>query len=63
MTTIVNNPAPESKSSGMGFVIGIFFLIVIGLVFYYYGLPAIRNIGSPQINVPSQINVNVKQTP
>lgn len=63
MTTIVNTPAPSENNSGMGFIIGIFLLIVIGLVFYYYGLPAIRNIGTPQINVPNQIDVNVKQTP
>jgi hypothetical protein len=63
MTTIVNNPAPENQNSGMGLFIGIFFLIVIGLGFYYFGLPAIRRMGTPQINVPSQINVNVKQTP
>jgi hypothetical protein len=63
MTTVVNNPAPESQSNGMGMVIGIFFLVVIGLLFYYYGLPALKKMGTPQINVPSTINVNVKQTP
>jgi hypothetical protein len=63
MTTIVNTPAPAPNNGGMGLFIGFFLLVVLGLVFFYYGLPAIRNIGSPQINVPNKIDVNIKQTP
>jgi len=69
MTTIVNNPAPSSdndKGGGIGLVITIFILIVIGLLFFYFGLPAIKKIGSgqittPQIIVPDKIDVNVNQ--
>ena len=67
MTTIVNTPASSgSDNSGNGgLVIGIFVLIVLGFLFFYYGLPAVKRMGSgqPQINVPNQIDVNVKQTP
>jgi hypothetical protein len=62
MTTIVNSPAPESNGGSSGLIIGIFVLVVLGLLFYYFGIPAIRRMGSiqPQINIPSQIDVNVK---
>ena len=69
MTTIVNNPTPSSDNngSGMGLLIGIFVIIVVGLLFFYFGLPVIKKIGSgqtttPQIVIPDKIDVNVKQT-
>lgn len=64
MTTVINTPQPASdQSSGMGMIIGLVVLIVFGLLFFMYGLPALRNmrLGTPQINVPSTIDVNVKQ--
>lgn len=64
MTTIINTPQPASdQSSGMGMIIGLVVLIVFGLLFFVYGLPALRNmkLGTPQINVPSSIDVNIKQ--
>lgn len=65
MTTIVNSPAPANDNGGGGLLVGLFAVIVLGLIFYYFGIPAIRKMGSvtPQINIPNQINVNVKQTP
>jgi hypothetical protein len=71
MTTIVNSPAPVNDNTGnSGLFIGIFGLIVLGLLFFYFGLPAIRRIGTPQINIPApvinmpdEIDVNVNQTP
>lgn len=66
MTTIVNSPTPASdNSSNSGMLIAIFGLMVLGFLFFYFGLPTIRRMGSvtPQINVPNQIDVNVKQTP
>lgn len=65
MATIINSP-PSSSDNGMGgIIVGVFVLIVLGFLFFYFGLPAIRRTGSiePQINVPNQIDVNVKQTP
>lgn len=64
MTTIINTPQPASdQSSGMGMIIGLVVLIVFGFLFFVYALPALRNmeLGTPQINVPSTIDVNVKQ--
>ena len=64
MTTIVNTPAGANESNGgTGVIIGILILIVIGFLFFYYGLPAIRSVqlGTPQINVPAKIDVNVNQ--
>jgi len=64
MTTIVNTPPSSDNSGGpMGWIIALVILIVLGYLGYVYGLPAIQNIqlGTPQINVPSQIDVNVNQ--
>lgn len=63
MTTIVNNPPSSDNSGGpMGWIIGIIVLIILGYFVYVYGLPAIRQMGgTPQINIPSKIDVNVNQ--
>ncbi len=64
MTTIINTPQPANDSNGgMGMIIGLVVLIILAFMFFVYGLPALRNIrvGTPQINVPSSIDVNVKQ--
>ncbi len=64
MTTIINTPAPapETQSdSGLGMIIGIVFLAVVAFIFFVYGLPAIRSIRSPQVNIPSKIDVNINQ--
>lgn len=66
MTTIVNTPASANDSGGgIGLIIGIFIFVILGLVFFYFGLPAIKRMGSvqPQINIPNEIDVNIKQTP
>ena len=63
MTTVVNNPPPSNDSSGgMGMIIGLIVLIVVAYLFFVYGFPAIRQMGSPQINIPGKIDVNVNQT-
>ncbi len=66
MTTIVNNPPPSSDNSGgpIAIIIVLIVLAVVGYFVYVYGLPAIRQtqVAAPQINVPSTIDVNVKQT-
>lgn len=64
MVTVVNNPPSNNSGGGMGMIIGVIVLIVLGYLFFMYGLPAIRQtqIGTPQINVPSQIDVNIKQS-
>jgi hypothetical protein len=61
MATIVNNPPAESNngSNGMGFLIGVILLIAVVVLFFYYGLPALQNAGTPQVNVPEQVDVNV----
>ena len=62
MATIINNPPANDNSGGpMGMIIGIIVLIVLVYLGYVYGLPAIRQTGTPQINVPSKIDVNVNQ--
>jgi len=64
MATIINNPPANDNSGGfMGMIIVIVVLIVLGYLGYVYGLPAVRQMqGGTQINVPSEIDVNVNQT-
>ena len=60
MAVVVNNPQPaEAHDSGNGFLIGVILLIVAVVLFFYYGLPMIRSYTSPQVNVPSNINVHM----
>lgn len=65
MSTIVNSPTPSGDSGGFGFLLGIIALITIGAIFFYYGLPAFRQMGTPQnaapaqVVIPSKVDVNV----
>ncbi len=63
MPTVINNPASTNEGgNGMGFLIGIVVLAVIAIIFIFYGLPYLRNTTqAPQINVPSEVDVNIKQ--
>lgn len=64
MSTIVNTPAPSNDSNGaMGMIIALIILLVLAYLGFMYGLPAIRQmqIGTPQINLPSKIDVNINQ--
>lgn len=65
MATIINTTPPSDNSGGgMGVIIGLVLLIILVFLFFYYGLPLLKNIqlGTPQINVPNKIDVNVHQT-
>lgn len=62
-TTIINpSPAQNESSGNLGIIIGLVVLVVLAYLFFIYGLPMVKQIGSPQINIPSQIDVNVNQT-
>jgi hypothetical protein len=57
MTTIINTPGNSGgdSGSGYGFLLGVILVIVVGILFFRYGLPAIRQSGdrgdSTNINV------------
>lgn len=67
MTTVVNSPAQSSESGGYGFLLGVIAIVVFGAIFIYYGIPAFRQMGTPQITVPTEVkmpdkvDVNVTQ--
>lgn len=62
MVTVVNNPSTGESNGGMGMIVGLVVLVVVGLLFFVYGLPALRQMQSgTTINVPDQIDVTVKQ--
>lgn len=62
---IVNTPSGgDNAGNGMGFLVGVILLLIVLFLFFWYGLPAIRSMsgsGSPQINVPGKIDVNVNK--
>lgn len=58
---VVHNHPTENANSGSGFLLGVILLIIFVLFLLYYGLPLIRNTATPQLNVPSKIDVNVNQ--
>ena len=64
MATIVNNPPQSSSSGGIwGIIIALIVMFVLIYLGFVYGLPAIQNmkLGTPQINIPEKIDVNVQQ--
>ncbi len=61
MATIINTPAQTGSDSSMGFLMGIVFLAVALFIFFVYGLPFMRQMGNPQINIPGKIDVNLNQ--
>ena len=65
MATVVNNPQPTSSDNGMGFLLGVILIIVFAVLFFVFALPYLRTAfqgtQAPQVNVPGQIDVNVKQ--
>ncbi len=69
MTTIVNSPAPTNDSGSSGFLIGVIAIIGFAILFIYFGIPALRNMGPVQLNIPApqvvmpdKVDVNIKQT-
>lgn len=60
---VVHEHYHENSSSGnnAGLLIGIVLLAIMAFLFIYYGLPAIRSIGSPTVNVPRSIDINVNK--
>ena len=65
MATIVNTPAQtDTGSNGMGFLLGIVLILAFIVLFFFYGLPYLSNMmQGPQVNVPGQVDVNVKTLP
>lgn len=62
MTTVVNTPASATDSGGNSFLIGVILLIAAVAVLLYFGIPAVRNMGPIQVNVPTpQVNVPAPQ--
>ncbi len=62
MTTIVQNPAPQESGNGVGMMVGILLVVLVAILFFVYGIPAMRGAASvvPQVNIPDTINVNVQ---
>lgn len=68
MATTIVNPTPNNNSSSsnsVGYLIGGVVFLVIAFLFIVYVLPSIQkgfNMGGTNVNVPKDLNVNVKQT-
>ncbi len=65
MATIINNPPQDNSGGPLTLIVVLVVLIVLGYLGVVYGLPALKNVnfgGTPTINVPNTIDVNVKQS-
>lgn len=66
MATIINNPGDGGdRGPGAGLVIGIVVAVILVVLAFVYLIPAIRgsggNGGTPQVNVPSKVDINVNK--
>lgn len=63
MATVVNNPGTGDSGSGMG-VMAVVVLVIVALLFFVYGLPALRTGGgmpAPNNNSGGTTNVNLPE--
>lgn len=68
-TRVVEEPAEKhvvhehryfsGDGNGAGFILGIVLLLALILLFFYYGLPYVRSLTAPQVNIPDRVNVNI----
>lgn len=67
MATVVNNAGGTGTDSGgnnVSALAGVIVLLLLAILFVFYGLPLLRGAGTstaPQINVPNNFDVNVNQ--
>ncbi len=58
MTTIINTPPTgDSADSGMGLVLGIILALILGVLFFVYALPTLRDDTPPKTD---NIDINVQ---
>lgn len=62
MATVVNNPPSNESNTNWGMIIFAIVLLIIAILFIFYGLPMLRRASqtqAPNITVPDQIDVNI----
>jgi len=57
MTTVINSPG-SSESGGVGMIIGVLVSIIVIVLFFMYGLPALRG---NQTNESVDVNVQLPE--
>ena len=61
MATVVEH-THSREGSGTSTLLAVVLLIAFAILFFVYGLPYVANsFRGPQVNIPSQIDVNVQQ--
>lgn len=70
MATIVNTPTvpAQDNSSATSMLVGFLVLAAIAFLFFFYGLPALRNAtqqapNGVNVEIPKEVDVNVNQNP
>lgn len=61
MPTVIEH-SHSQNDSGLGNLLAVVLILALAVLFFIYGLPYVSNaFRTPQVNVPSQIDVNVQQ--
>lgn len=68
MATVITRSEPvvehdhyASEGGNSGLILAVILVLLALFLFFYYGLPALRSAGSPQVNVPGKVDVNVNK--
>ncbi len=56
MPTVINNPSGGDNSSGLGMIVAVLVIVILAVIFFVYGVPALRGVNNQQ---PANINVQV----
>ena len=64
MATVVTNQPADSSANNAGYFLAFAVIVLLVLAFVFYGLPNLGLGGGastgPQVNLPSDVNVNMK---
>ncbi len=59
MATVINNPDHSGSDSGVGLIVGILIAVVVIFLFFFYGLPAMRNNQAAPSDGSIDVNVDM----
>jgi len=58
---VVHHYEESNGSNGFSMLLAVILLVVLAVLFIFYGLPYLSRMTSPQVNVPDKVDVNVNR--